>query len=254
MPAMPDSKAKLPGEVAGYLKAHPATTAVDVFLADLSGVVRGKRYPAAFLPKLFEGGAALPGSVFLLSTEGETLNPEGRGFDDGDPDEIARAVPGSLQPVPWAERPTAQAMITLEGLDGTPYYFEPRNVLKRTLDRVAELELRPVVAFELEFFLVDRERAPGGAPQPLPVEGGPDDRRRRGPLAPIEAKPEALMRNNKRGIYRFTFRPRQWDAGAYRIVCRARDPVRLRGDKWPWVLRDDHGLLESERGWWVAVD
>ena len=175
MPPMPDSKAKLPGEVAGYLKAHPATSAVDVFLADLSGVVRGKRYPVAFLPKLFEGGAALPGSVFLLSTEGQTLNPEGRGFDDGDPDEIARAVAGSLQPVPWAARPTAQAMITLEGLDGTPYYFEPRNVLKRTLERLAELELRPVVAFELEFYLIDQERTAGGAPQP-PLSPGTGQR------------------------------------------------------------------------------
>ncbi len=173
MRPMPDSKASVSTEVAKYLKAHPDTVAVDLFFADLSGVVRGKRYPAAQLAKLFDSGAALPGSVFLLSAEGATLNPHGLGFDDGDPDQVVRTIPGSLHPVPWAQRPTAQAMLTLEGQDGTPYVYEPRNVLKRVLDRVAELELQPVVAFELEFYLMDRERTPEGAPQPplSPVTG-----------------------------------------------------------------------------------
>ena len=39
------------------------------------------------------------------------------------PDELAKVIPGSLRPVPWTERPTAQVMITLEGTDGTPYYW-----------------------------------------------------------------------------------------------------------------------------------
>jgi glutamine synthetase len=173
MRAMPDTKTKLPDEVARFLKAHPRAVAVDLFFADLAGVVRGKRYPIAQLPKLYESGAALPGSVFLLSAEGATINPEGRGFDDGDPDELVKLIPDSLQPVPWAEPPRAQAMITLEAPDGTPYPFEPRNVLKRTLARLGELKLRPVVAFELEFYLIDRHRTESGAPQaPLsPVTG-----------------------------------------------------------------------------------
>ena len=28
---------------------------------------------------------------------------------------------------------------------------------------------------------------------------------------------------------------------------------KFRGKKLPWVLKDDHGLLESERAWWVRV-
>ena len=120
---MPDTQKTLPKEVSDFLKAHPETAAVDAIFSDLSGVVRGKRYPIAFLPKLFESGAALPGSTHLLSTTGETLNPDGYGFDDGDPDQLAKVIPGSLQPVPWVERPTAQVMITLEGTDGTPYYL-----------------------------------------------------------------------------------------------------------------------------------
>lgn len=173
---MPDTQKTLPKEVADFLKAHPETAAIDAIFSDLSGVVRGKRYPIAQAAKLFGDGVAFPASVFLLSAFGESQDPEGRGFSDGDPDELAKVIPGTLQPVPWAEQPIAQVMLTLEAMDGTPYPFEPRNVLKSVLARVAELKLRPVVAFELEFYLIDRERGPGGAPRPprSPVTGQRD--------------------------------------------------------------------------------
>ena len=37
----------------------------------------------------------------------------------------------------------------MESLDGVPYYYEPRNVLSRVLERFTAMGLRPVVAFEL---------------------------------------------------------------------------------------------------------
>ncbi|MEE8189854.1 MAG: glutamine synthetase family protein [Kiloniellales bacterium] len=157
--------AKLPREAADFLAAHPETEAVDAIFADLSGIVRGKRYPIGYLGKLYEGAVALPASVFLLDTMGTSHDPGGRGFSDGDPDAAVKVIPGSLKPVPWADRPHCQVMITLEE-DGAPYAFEPRNVLARTVERIGELGLRPVVAFELEFYLLDRKRAEGGLPQP----------------------------------------------------------------------------------------
>ena len=173
---MPDTQKTLPKEVSDFLKAHPETSWVDAIFSDLSGVVRGKRYPIGQIGKLFGPGIAFPGSVFLLSAFGESQDPKGRGFSDGDPDELAKVIPGTLQPVPWAERPSAQVLLTLEAMDGTPFPFEPRNVLKTVLARVTELKLRPVVAFELEFYLIDRERGPGGAPRPprSPVTGQRD--------------------------------------------------------------------------------
>ncbi len=173
---MPDTQKPLPKEVSDFLKAHPETAAVDAIFSDLSGVVRGKRYPVAHAAKLFGEGVAFPASVFLLSASGESQDPEGRGFSDGDPDELAKVIPGTLHSVPWAERPIAQVLLTLEAMDGTPYPFEPRNVLRKVLARVAELKLRPVVAFELEFYLIDRKRGLGGAPRPprSPVTGQRD--------------------------------------------------------------------------------
>ena len=43
------------------------------------------------------------------------------------------------------------------------------------------------------------------------------------------------------------------EPGLYRITCRVRDTTELRGEKFPWVLKDELGLLESERVWWVVV-
>ena len=163
---MPDTTSKLPTEAAQFLSRYPDTGSLDAILPDLSGVIRGKRYPVAELSKVMTSGFAIPGSVFLLDTMGESHDPDGKGFSDGDPDFQARAIPGTLLPVPWAQRPLAQVMVTLENDDGEPYYYEPRNVLRRVAQRLTDLALKPVVAFELEFYLIDRERLPGGEPQP----------------------------------------------------------------------------------------
>ncbi|MDX1401777.1 MAG: glutamine synthetase family protein [Kiloniellales bacterium] len=160
-------------EAEEYIKSHPETLQLDVIYADLCGLVRGKRYPIRYLDKIMSGGLATPGSVFLLDVMGECHDPCGRGFSDGDPDNIVRPVSGTLKPVPWAKEPTAQVLATFEETDGSPYYFEPRNVLARVLDRLYELKLHPVVAFELEFYLIDRARSADGAPQPpmSPITG-----------------------------------------------------------------------------------
>ena len=163
---MAKASAKLPREAASFLAAHPETVAVDAIFADLSGVVRGKRYPVDHLGKLMTAGVAAPASVFLLDTMGHSHDPDGRGFSDGDPDAMVKVIPGTLKPVPWADRPLCQVMTTFFEEDGTPYPYEPRNILTKVAGRFAKLGLKPVVAFELEFYLIDPKRAAHGAPQP----------------------------------------------------------------------------------------
>ena len=138
-----------------YLQRHPHTRYLDAMLCDLSCVLRGKRYPISEAGKVFSGDMMLPGSSVLLAVTGDSHDPEGLGFSDGDPDEVAVPIDGTLAPAPWARYPTAQTLLTMQSLDGAPYYFEPRNVLAGVVERFAELRLRPVVAFELEFYLLD---------------------------------------------------------------------------------------------------
>jgi glutamine synthetase len=178
VPPAPDAEAPADREpeVAAFQRAHPDVETVDAIFADLSGVIRGKRYPIADLPKLYRDGIALPGSAFLLDALGENHDPLGRGFSDGDPDVVAWPIPGTLVPVPWAERPRAQVLLNFRDGDGGPYAFDPRNVLAATAECFAPLGLAPVVAFELEFYLIDPERTAAGAPQPpvSPVTGERD--------------------------------------------------------------------------------
>ena len=149
-----------------YLQRHPDTQYLDATLCDLSCVMRGKRYPIGMAEKVFTDGVMLPGSSFLLAVTGDSLDPEGMGFSDGDPDEVAVPIDGTLVPAPWTRYPTAQVMLTLQSLCGEPYYFEPRNVLARVMERFDELNLKPVVAFELEFYLLDPAHDHGKHLQP----------------------------------------------------------------------------------------
>jgi glutamine synthetase len=156
-----------------FLGEHPGTKYLDIFYPDLSCVVRGKRYPVSQAGKIFESGMMTPGSTFLLAVTGESMDPEGMGFSDGDPDELGTPVPGTLVPAPWSQVPTAQVMLTLHSLEGEPYYYEPRNVLLRVVERFSDLGLRPVVAFEPEFYLTDIERDGSGnlVPPCSPLSG-----------------------------------------------------------------------------------
>ncbi len=79
------------------------------------------------------------------------------------------------------------------------------------------------------------------------------DRRGRGPLDPIREKPAKYSRANRTGRHEFVVRASELDPGRYRVVCRAIDTTLLRGAKHPWVLKDEFGLLESERAWWIRI-
>jgi len=175
---MPEGRGKIAvaGELAAFRERHPEIGAVDAIFADLSCIIRGKRLPMDQAEKLYDPGVGFAGSSFLLDVDGESRDPGGRGISDGDPDCLARAVPGTLQPVPWAERPLAQVLLSFHEADGTPYGVDPRHVLDRVVARFEALGLRPVVALEIEFYLIDRERGPERAPQPpiSPLTGARD--------------------------------------------------------------------------------
>jgi glutamine synthetase len=153
-------------EFAAALAAHPDAASVDALVIDISGAIRGKRLPIADAARLFETGMQLPRSVYLMDVKGEMVNPFGRGVDDGDPDGSAWPLPGTISPV-WGEGPRRlQLLTTMRHEDGAPVGGEPRAALERVLDRFADRGLTPVIALELEFYLIDRERDATGAPQP----------------------------------------------------------------------------------------
>jgi len=159
-----------------YLAARPETRFMEPLIADMNGILRGKRVGVDELGKAFKNGVNMCAATTLLDTLGNTFDGIPQGLRDGDPDAKALAVPGSLAPVPWATLPTAQVLLEMINLDGSPYENDPRNVLRRATQPLSELGLRPVLALELEFYLVEHDgerfqprmpRIPGSSlPQP----------------------------------------------------------------------------------------
>jgi glutamine synthetase len=149
-----------------FLATHPGVRFIDLLLHDLNGVDRGKRVDVASAREVFAQGLLLPGSMFALDVPGETVQATGLGFDEGDADRPCLPIPGTLVPVPWLDHGVAQAQITMHERDGAPFECDPRHLLARVLERFRPLGLTPVVAIELEFYLIDRELTERGLPQP----------------------------------------------------------------------------------------
>ena len=104
-------------------------------------------------------------SLIATDITGNTVEETGLGYDIGDEDRICRPIPGTLCKVPWQERPMAQVLLGMDDARGGQFSANPREILRRVQQRFHERGLRPVVACELEFYLLDGERTPRGRPQ-----------------------------------------------------------------------------------------
>jgi glutamine synthetase len=153
-------------ELAALLAAHPEIEFVDAVIADIAGALRGKRIPIAGAVKLFESGMQIPTDLHLMDVRGEMMNPLGRGFSDGDPDGTAWPIAGTVMKVWGSNPPRAQMLMDFRDAKGHPLAHDPRAILQRVLARFAELELTPVAAHELEFYLIDLKRDSKGRPLP----------------------------------------------------------------------------------------
>ncbi|RQV27086.1 glutamine synthetase [Burkholderia cenocepacia] len=158
---MADVVPALVSEFRAFRQAHPEIRYVDLICLDLPGHFYGKRYPIDALEKVAAGSLLkLPQNCILLGTQGALYKIGDYCFNDGDPDAVRRLIPGTLKPVTWEKQPLGQMLITTDGTD-SPVEFEPREVLARVLNRLARRGIRPVVAFELEFYLFDAQLEEG---------------------------------------------------------------------------------------------
>jgi glutamine synthetase len=144
-------------ELESFLEKYPDTRYMDAFAPDVSGILRGKRVQADEFSKVFGKGSNYCGAATVLNVMGSTTMQVPYGPDDGDPDIKSVAVEGSLAPVPWAALPTAQCLLQLLGDDGQPYFLDPRTILRNALEPLTALGLHPVIATELEFYLVEHD-------------------------------------------------------------------------------------------------
>lgn len=170
------SSATDPAEARAFLEQHPDIETVDLLISDMNGVLRGKRIPRDNLRKAYRHGINLPASIFALDINGNTIEETGLGLASGDSDRVCRPIPGTLMTTPWLrDGRQAQLLMTMEERDGSPFFADPRQLLRRQLTQLRDQGLTPVVALELEFYLVDRRRDDSGLARP-PLSPGTGER------------------------------------------------------------------------------
>ncbi|MCY4180517.1 MAG: glutamine synthetase family protein, partial [Litoreibacter sp.] len=105
--------------------------------------------------KLIDEGARMPLSVLNLDIRGEDIENSPLVFESGDADGVLRPTERGFVPMPWAATPAALLPMSMYHDDGTPFEGDARHALKAVVERFAAKGWTPVVATELEFFLVD---------------------------------------------------------------------------------------------------
>ena len=138
-----------------WLREHPEVRTIRMAAADLNGQARGKRMPARFADKAVKSGTRFPYSVLNLDIWGEDIEDSPLVFESGDADGILHPTERGFLPMPWLEAPTALLPIWMFHDDGRPFDGDPRHALARVLERYRARGLTPVVATELEFYLID---------------------------------------------------------------------------------------------------
>jgi glutamine synthetase len=125
--------------------------------SDLIGTERGRDILVNHLDRTVGDGVAFCRSVYGTSPMGDVVDIAG-GLSAGLPDIVAYPDLATVHAVPW-EPGVAHAIADVFNPDGTRSEESPRNVLKRVVDRFAELGMLPVVGPELEFYVLEKDDA-----------------------------------------------------------------------------------------------
>ncbi|MFF6782345.1 glutamine synthetase family protein [Streptomyces sp. NPDC012510] len=121
---------------------------------DMQGRLQGKRFAARFfLDEVLAHGTE--GCNYLLAVDTEMNTVDGyamSSWDRGYGDFAMRPDLSTLRRVPWNEG-TAMLIADLAWNDGSPVVAAPRQILRRQLERLAELGYTANVGTELEFIV-----------------------------------------------------------------------------------------------------
>lgn len=131
---------------------------VEAIIPDMTGIARGKLIPAGKYEE--ETGMRLPESVFMQTVTGDY--PEDEIYDEildpAEIDVILKPDLNTLTVVPWATDPTALLIHDAYYSDNSPVTVSPRHVLKKVINLFSQEGLKPVVAPEVEFYLVKKNK------------------------------------------------------------------------------------------------
>nr|WP_123713345.1 glutamine synthetase family protein [Sinobacterium caligoides] len=134
---------------------------VECLVPDITGNARGKIIPADHFVN--EEGMRLPESLFVQTVNGEWSDNWDQLVDGVEPDIVMYPDVKSLRKVPWE---TATAQIIHDDVDQQETSILARSVLKRVLALYEAEGLKPIVAPEMEFYLVAKNIDPNQSVEP----------------------------------------------------------------------------------------
>ena len=130
---------------------------VECLVPDMTGKARGKFIP---VDKFIEEDCRLPESILVQTVTGDYTDVHDELVEPMDTDMLLRPDPATMRLVPWVEHPTAQIIHDCYTPEGEPHPLATRNVLKRVLSLYEAEGWRPVVAPEVEFYLIHKNLDP----------------------------------------------------------------------------------------------
>ena len=148
IPSQPSEK--LPNTLRNWLDDNNIEE-IEAVVPDMTGVAKGKILPSKKYQE--EVGLRLPESIFAQTVDGGYPS-QWDVLGEADGDIFLKPDPTTVRAVPFANEPTAVIIHDCYYFDGTPVDISPRQVLKRVLDLYKKQGWEPVVAPEVEFYLV----------------------------------------------------------------------------------------------------
>ena len=143
-------------ELAEWLQANNITE-VECLVPDMTGSARGKFIPAN---KFLKEESRLPESILVQTVTGDFSSRFWGVYSSSDGDMILEPDLTAVRKVPWANESTAQIIHNCYDKEGNPHPLSTRNVLKKVLDLYALEGWKPIVAPEVEFYLIERNLDP----------------------------------------------------------------------------------------------
>jgi glutamine synthetase len=142
-------------ELQGEVESGRIDTVVVAF-TDMQGRLMGKRLHGEFFIEEHIAEHGVEGCNYLLALDMEMDPVPGyqmANWEQGYGDFGLRPDLATLRRIPWLEA-TALVLCDVAWHDGTPVNPSPRQVLKRQVERAADLGFEPMFGSELEFYLL----------------------------------------------------------------------------------------------------
>jgi len=144
-----------PEQMLEWLAQRPAIENLRAGVCDFNGIMRGKLIPVAQAEKALTGGLRIPLSTTSVDIWGNDIANSSLVHETGDGDGILQWTGRNILAMDWMDQPTGLIPLWLSDESGAPFLVDPRRALAHVLEKYTKLGLKPVVATELEFYLLD---------------------------------------------------------------------------------------------------